>query len=630
MERDIILLKDIILKHHIGTADPGGKASHGREYDTSVLNDIDLLSDSEIFIFTRGITTLDPKSFSDLLVTYLSYKKAYSELKDPESKKALQELLAYAKSLAEISGTVSPSGGVDSIRTRNENYRSKKVGSALPSYPVWCTPMGMPLFKGNIEKHYENRTRLMKSIAEDPKFTFLHKFWEYLYLDESCMCDITKDGGRVSSGRINNVRTFGKGKVGTAYLIEDLIGKKYILKGINNVDVGDPRVQFLGISQTDLKNPVVRGAAVVNQKGIEGFIAAGLTGFANQTVQHMVLNFILQESPNYIYQYDAFICNSGGYNIMDIANQGDMSTFINKNEWTTDQLLTICDDAIEQLFPILEYLKRDYIAFNHNDMKAKNVFVHRAHDGKVYYLLADFDKSSVSFRGVRFYNYMSQMLVKNYITGPVQTKVEQLSVVSRIAAGKVVNSTIMFNPYGYYMTHDLYTFILSLLLEDKIYTALETSGMLFRGQLRQLRQLRQPRQSKQARPARPARPGSLFINALDVMFSPDPKNYEALVKFAMARKTAEERGSITVINELMHNSQVKIITNVVDITTPLKLKKYESAEDRILRIKRSPVITGKTGGICISEFKKPNMLSPKFCDSLPYDSKGTKWEYDNE
>ena len=60
-------------------------------------------------------------------------------------------------------------------------------------------------------------------------------------------------------------------------------------------------------------------------------------------------------------------------------------------------------DIMNQLLPTLQLLKTKHFGFLHADLKARNIFV-QIKDKTPIYKLADFDKSSIYFRGIRFHN----------------------------------------------------------------------------------------------------------------------------------------------------------------------------------------------------------------------------------
>jgi len=166
-----------------------------------------------------------------------------------------------------------------------------------------------------------------------------------------------------------------------------------------------------------------------------------------------------------------------------------MSNYINKLEpHLIDDVFLI--DMLEQILTPLISLKDPRWLFNHSDLKTRNVFVDMGSNGKPVYKLADFDKSSVFWNGVRFYNnthdYQTSVLLteddyKYRFDIPKVTEAGKALVGifgGSTEAGDNLNLTIgnaliqmytMHNPLPTFKTFDYYTFMYSLMLEEKIY-----------------------------------------------------------------------------------------------------------------------------------------------------------------
>ena len=115
--------------------------------------------------------------------------------------------------------------------------------------------------------------------------------------------------------------------------------------------------------------------------------------------------------------------NLSGVTVMEIANQGDLDGFINKMHKTEfeqfgeqtnlsndgdralmDSINDFFNNMMEQIMKPLDILHSSKYAFIHGDMKSKNIFVHKDENDNIIYKLADFDKSSITYNGVRFHN----------------------------------------------------------------------------------------------------------------------------------------------------------------------------------------------------------------------------------
>jgi hypothetical protein len=200
--------------------------------------------------------------------------------------------------------------------------------------------------------------------------------------------------------------------------------------------------------------------------------------FSNQTIMHMILEIILNDPKyesqhNYIKQYDAMLCYNteqtfdtneaktwlkyfadnaniaydyvgkklnfvspkiDGLNFMEVANSGDLYGHlfdVQKDRFaeirevsdltleTFHELNEFLNEMIMQLLKPMSVLQHPKHAFVHGDFKSKNVFVSSSTGKdsakKTYtYKIADYDKSSINFNGIRFYN-SGNSFVKKYM-----------------------------------------------------------------------------------------------------------------------------------------------------------------------------------------------------------------------
>jgi hypothetical protein len=209
--------------------------------------------------------------------------------------------------------------------------------------------------------------------------------------------------------------------------------------------------------------------------------------FTNQTLLHMILNEYLGDNPNYLYQFDSFYCLDekgyvDGYNITEFSNSEDLSKFISNNP-LTDEIL---GNIIIQIMTPLFVLKHPKIGFLHSDLKPKNIFVNQIENGNYQFKLADFDKSSIFYRNIRFYNNHFNYTLSS--TGDLLNKTpfpllisetkpsyEYYSMGDTNFYGKHIgfHEFIMSNPQGFYSSFDIYTFFYSLILEQRVYLFLK-------------------------------------------------------------------------------------------------------------------------------------------------------------
>lgn len=192
----------------------------------------------------------------------------------------------------------------------------------------------------------------------------------------------------------------------------------------------------------------------------------------------------MKNTHNFIYQYDAFYCKNkqGGYdgfNIMENADGRDLSAYLE----TILQLESKdFSDIMNQLLPTLIALKEPEFGFVHADLKAKNIFVATGEENKPIFKIADYDKSSIYFRGFRFLSQSTLKVALLYNSFPIQvaddgTKYYQLfsqgtyamSWISSLGVGGYIQQQTMYNPYGFYMSYDLYTLMYSLMMEPVVW-----------------------------------------------------------------------------------------------------------------------------------------------------------------
>lgn len=377
--------------------------------------------------------------------------------------------------------------------------------------PPWCDDNDKKLDKDNglllaLASHYYTRQVALDhlaSLANGEKvfnLDFISYYSKYFYINENCLCDTI----------VKNARQLGKeGKVGTAYIVEISKGMKLIMKRINNVMV--PKYLSLRIlPSVDVFGPfnainVFHSLQEGSGKNNDMLLHVQGDSFCNQTCMHMILNLLLNGiSSNFVYQYDAFYCKTSigtgggwitgdvysGYNIMEWADRNTLSDYFDSLGHVTTRDLS---QVMDQLLPTLLSLKSPLFGFQHADLKCKNVFVASGKDGTPVFKLADFDKSSIFFRGIRFHSasplpetITSRLPVTLF---PKQTSDEgvsfyQLSAVSsryeylvetiskytgiKGAAGLVQMET-MYNPYGFYSSYDLYTLIFSMMMEPSVW-----------------------------------------------------------------------------------------------------------------------------------------------------------------
>jgi hypothetical protein len=341
------------------------------------------------------------------------------------------------------------------------------------------------------------------------KLEFATNFKEYFEMNKKEICNLA-----TGKNKLFYIKKLGGGKIGEVFTISKSNNKNNVLAILKSIKNVGARPNYLAVRINDytveqaMMNPSLLENIFLNQDGLPKALSIiSKDNFTNQTLMHIILNNILKNNPNYLYQFDAFWCNKVGYNITELCNQGDMHEYFEKNGVDSFGLF----DSLKQITNALSILKSNEYSFVHADLKARNVFVTKE-DNKIIFKIADFDKSSITWKGFRFYNgtYDYHNFIKTFQTG-IQVAQGYQSIVGNLAGlisgsakqaikaipkskgyitdpypiflnknGKKVyklTSTFiekktgvpaiqmytMHNPFGFYLSYDFYTLMISLL-----------------------------------------------------------------------------------------------------------------------------------------------------------------------
>ena len=272
---------------------------------------------------------------------------------------------------------------------------------------------------------------------------------------------------------------------------------------------------------------------------------------------------------------------------MELANQGDMHSYLLKLK-TSAERIDACGDCLRQLLPVLAYLKHPSLGFQHNDCKIKNIFVHVTEKGEVIYRLADFDKSSISWRKIRFYNKGPKGLdyvVKNTVvyneTGQATLScnagLEFLCNKNTSVIGPSIAQHTMYNASGYYLSYDIYTLVTSMLFFDKtMYDDFQKYPYthFFR---RVVSRMNTPR----------------YLETVDKYIQKyNPQAGEPL------RENARDLQSLTIINGLLHKNNIIIRNDIDQLMQDLDLQLTVPPPDQV------PVVQArfsKNGHFCLTK-----------------------------
>jgi hypothetical protein len=342
----------------------------------------------------------------------------------------------------------------------------------------WCVKHDN--IKNESEQNIKRRTKLLNNLMKlnnNRNLDFTDNFYKLLNIDNKCLCkDIFEN--KYEYSKIG--KKIGEGKAGKVYNYKQS-DDELIVKEMENINIKD----YLSIRVYDYNEDIseLNIANYINKfnnkkDNTDKIIAVQGDDFSNQTVLHFIINNILKDNKNYVYLYDAFICNKDGlkkgYNIIEKAD-GSLIDFIEKNI-ITDNILV---DIIKQILLPLNELKNELYGFNHSDLKTANILYKKEGDKNIF-KIADYDKSSIYWNGIRFYNGTLDYRLKNVpfeIKNINNQKFYNLKTFNKL----YLQMYTMYSPFGFYLSYDIYTFILSLCMEPKVWQILKTqSGQFYK------------------------------------------------------------------------------------------------------------------------------------------------------
>lgn len=385
--------------------------------------------------------------------------------------------------------------------SKNVDYTFMNI-EANNNLPPWCKKnikFTDEVILDMLNDHYKIRSNALIDLMNIDVYNnvdikFIDHFYDYFHVNLPCLCNIFINENNDLAIKIG--KKFGQGKVGQVFNLEYYDDnderKELVLKKINNVII----TKFLNLDiyrYYSYMGDINKSNEYNKHKTTNGYdviIAAYNDDFSNQTCLHMILNIILGSKgiDNYIYQYDAFYCSDdvssgygSGYNIIERANGGDLDNFLIQLDDTDLDLNNIFLDMLQQIFLPLRILKNDKYGFIHGDLKTANVFVHyedtdnRRKTRKPIFKIADYDKSSIFWNGIRFFSYRASAMMNQYIvrendhyymtsfTG--QGILESVTGI-RLPAEQLL---VMHSYYAFYSSYDFYTFYLSLMLKSDVF-----------------------------------------------------------------------------------------------------------------------------------------------------------------
>lgn len=331
-------------------------------------------------------------------------------------------------------------------------------------------------------ERYSERQKLLKNTGfleysgvEYPNLDFISDFKKYLHVGNTedqndCLCNIN-----LYNNPIKVEKLYGSGKMGKAYQILHH-NQEYILKIISNVRLKSYLSVVIHSDNEILDSHLEAESSILHnmlrkQDGNHSMICIEQDPFQNQTMINFILSEILNDG--YVKQLDAYYCkdsnNYYGYNIMEIANLGDIQSLFELRSRVNIEIDDkFIEDMIRQVLKPLSILKDPKYGFCHNDLKIRNIFVKGTLKNPIY-LLADFDKSSIFWNKLRFCNTLRSISLTaniglHYIFNGFEVEDNYYMLKQESILGQN-SGYIMYSWIPMFMSHDVYTFIVSILLE---------------------------------------------------------------------------------------------------------------------------------------------------------------------
>jgi hypothetical protein len=213
------------------------------------------------------------------------------------------------------------------------------------------------------------------------------------------------------------------------------------------------------------------------------YLSCGLDNYQNEIAQNLIIKNILngtRHNDNLIKYYN-FFYNQINFGLFNGGKRSYGCILMEEIETTLYHLLIhdielVNNDGFKREFQLylnaLGYLKTNTFRFNHTDLKSQNVFMRK--DGKL--LIADLDKSSITYNKIRFFN--NQWLSKSIDYATLSAKFQLLdnsdpnllkineSSVRKISGIELEEMIFRYNQYPMIPFFDF----LSLFCEIKILT----------------------------------------------------------------------------------------------------------------------------------------------------------------
>jgi hypothetical protein len=225
------------------------------------------------------------------------------------------------------------------------------------------------------------------------------------------------------------------GNTSILFLKHKSTNKKYVMKIYNNINIDINKLKdYLSLQiihiTTESNNWIPQNNYIpippkifdiINFNKQKNFISTQnekiyLACRNNDAINDYINNLIIQQinkeknyNLNFVKYHNLLVIQvNGNYRYCVIMDQvdGDISKYFNTelNRQDNTYKLNMINGIFNKFETDLNKLKTPEYLFTHTDMKCENVFYKKNEEGEIIPLIADLDKSSISYHNIRFYN----------------------------------------------------------------------------------------------------------------------------------------------------------------------------------------------------------------------------------
>jgi len=356
------------------------------------------------------------------------------------------------------------------MNTENKSYTKKRDTSCKKRYqrifmdlekiPKMYPKSQLELLSKTLQISHSERINALRSLMILQNnvigVTFLSRFNSLFYLNEAQMFKGEKNFGFYLKDLVVGFPLKSKSDIPFALTETKCVPIKSYLS-LQFFDYSQP----LGIlSQSNMFN-----SWKTNKE--KTILCVGNINFINEIITSFVLNEILSGHPCYTYQYDAFFCGDCGYTIKEIPNVGTLQTHLENNRGQITDVFLV--EMMRQILGCLSILKRNEYGFNHNNLRVKNILVNNTlkKESRIEYKIDGFQKSSIFWNGIRFYNNSLDFVVKNFPFSLKEGKWYSFEDWNNDTVP--LDIYLEHNPFGFFSSYDVYSLLYSLMLEPAVW-----------------------------------------------------------------------------------------------------------------------------------------------------------------